>query len=84
MCSTDYGLPVYRTDEIEDEDVDHVMKGRRYVVYQGPEFNSTRPSNDTLAKVRHPTGEGDVYAFAIILVEVATRNEAYEVSTLGV
>ena len=71
----DYGLDTYRFQEIEegDELVDERTK-KLNDIYQAPEM-----LNDPFAV---PTAAGDIYAFAIILIEIATRNEPYGVSKI--
>ncbi|XP_071147062.1 atrial natriuretic peptide receptor 1-like [Mytilus edulis] len=74
---TDYGLTEYRTkdkmmidlDDDDDDNDDDYYKEMRTHVYRAPELSGQSPYI--------PTEAGDVYAFAIILVEIATRNDPY-------
>ena len=63
-----------KPDEIpddDDEDDDYCYHDIRSQVYKAPEFLNT--------KTYEPTAAGDVYAYAIILIEIATRNDPYGV-----
>jgi len=75
----DFGLATLRKndeitmdedDEYEDDEDDYNQE-KRADIYKAPEFKS--------AKSFCPTAAGDVYAFAIILIEIATRNDPYGV-----
>lgn len=76
---TDYGLTEYRTkdkmmidlDDDDDDNDDDYYKEMRTHVYRAPELSGQSSYI--------PTEAGDVYAFAIILVEIATRNDPYGV-----
>ncbi|OWF42108.1 Atrial natriuretic peptide receptor 1 [Mizuhopecten yessoensis] len=76
---TDYGLPTYRTNEFDDDhDGDIHMKTSCYQIYYAPEFKKNMESSKKASPLMVlPSTEGDVYAFGVILVEIATRNEAY-------
>ena len=65
-------MPIFRSscaNVYEKKDDDEQRKLELGKVYKAPEllFDDT------------PTQEADAYAFAIILVEIATRNDPYEV-----
>ena len=74
---TDYGLNEYRRkDEMmidDDDEYDDQYQEMRTRVYRAPEFSGWDYT---------PTEEGDVYSFAIIMVEIATRNDPYGVRIL--
>lgn len=57
-------------DDFEDDE-DEYYQEKRAQVYKAPEFLDQKSFS--------PTAAGDVYAFAIILVEIATRNDPYGV-----
>ncbi|XP_013398539.1 atrial natriuretic peptide receptor 1 [Lingula anatina] len=61
---SDFGLATYREDVEEDK-----YRSKACRVYRAPEL--------THLPAAQPTPEADVYAFAIILVEIATRNGPY-------
>ncbi|XP_045157129.2 atrial natriuretic peptide receptor 1-like [Mercenaria mercenaria] len=75
---TDFGIQTLRThdevmlddeeDDFEDNE-DEFYQEKRAQVYKAPEFLDQ--------KAYVPTIAGDVYAFSIILVEIATRNDPY-------
>ncbi|XP_052256190.1 speract receptor-like isoform X4 [Dreissena polymorpha] len=66
---TDFGLKILRkNDEIIDKENDEI-KERRAIIYVAPEHMGM--------KKFEPTQEGDVYAYAIILIEIATRQEPF-------
>ncbi|XP_069126891.1 atrial natriuretic peptide receptor 1-like [Argopecten irradians] len=75
---TDYGLPSYRINEFEDEEHEGEasLKASHYKVYNAPELKSQMAASKDFT-VNVTSYEGDVYAFGMILVEIATRNEAY-------
>lgn len=58
-------------DDFEDNEDDY-NKEKRAKIYMAPEFSHV--------KSFVPTAFGDVYAFSIILIEIATRNDPYGVS----
>lgn len=64
--STDFGLEAFRHEESEKED----QKKMKDIVYCAPELGSVGCRK---------SAEGDVYAFAIILIEIATRQDPYGV-----
>ncbi|XP_041357474.1 atrial natriuretic peptide receptor 1-like [Gigantopelta aegis] len=67
---TDYGLERFRLEDLDEEEQNQYdQKERRLRVYKGPEFWG-------MAEY-YPTFQGDVYAFGVILVEIATRNDPY-------
>ncbi|XP_052777167.1 atrial natriuretic peptide receptor 2-like [Mya arenaria] len=78
---TDYGLRTLReNDDVTldggdcdsadfEDDEDEFYQGRRARIYIAPEFADV--------KEFEPTAACDVYAFAIILIEIATRNDPY-------
>lgn len=72
---TDYGLPEFRKKDPmmidEDDEEDNFYQELRARVYLAPELRGKTQ--------RIPTVAGDVYAFSIILVEIATRNDPYGV-----
>ena len=75
---SDFGLTKFRKNDdlIVDyddpgSDNDNHYKEIRARVYQAPEFLLDEPTS--------PTAAGDVYSFSIILVEIATRNDPYQV-----
>ena len=49
-------------------------------VYQAPETRPTKGPESKGSPGSHPTEAADVYAFGIILIELATRNDPYGVS----
>jgi hypothetical protein len=55
----------------EDDEEDNFYQELRAHVYLAPELRGKAPPLPTVA--------GDVYAFSIILVEIATRNDPYGV-----
>ena len=57
--------------ETYDEDESYYHE-KRNQVYKAPEFLNNSTSDATAC--------GDVYAFSIILIEIATRNDPYGVS----
>jgi len=59
-------------DSFEDDEDDYYQR-KRAQIYRAPELN--------FVKDAEPTAAADVYAFAIILIEIATRNDPYGVST---
>lgn len=64
---TDYGLPLMREEEREEEEEDeYKWKLERQAIYRGPE--SLYPGYKLLPS-------GDVYAIAMILIEIAIRND---------
>ncbi|XP_060558580.1 atrial natriuretic peptide receptor 1-like [Ruditapes philippinarum] len=75
---TDFGIQTLRThdevtlaDEDDDfeDDEDEFYQEKRAQIYKAPEYLDQ--------KAYEPTPAGDVYAFAIILIEIATRNDPY-------
>ena len=58
-------------DDFEDDE-DEFYQEKRAQIYKAPEYLEQ--------KAYVPTPAGDVYAFAIILIEIATRNDPYGVS----
>ncbi|XP_033738737.1 atrial natriuretic peptide receptor 1-like [Pecten maximus] len=75
---TDYGLPTYRINEFEDQEHEGeiTLKMSRYKVYYAPEFKNDMASSKEFT-LNVTSCEGDVYAFGVILIEIATRNDAY-------
>ena len=72
--SPDYGVPLLRNeDRNEEQQEDEDWKMMRTAIYRGPE--TLHPG------YKGPTQEGDVYAFSMILIEVATRNDPQGVRT---
>ena len=78
LYHTDYGLGNFRKNdemlvdvETYDEDESYYHE-KRNQVYKAPEFLNNSTCD--------PTACGDVYAFSIILIEIATRNDPYGVS----
>jgi atrial natriuretic peptide receptor A len=76
----DFGIQTLRTqnevtlaDEDDDfeDDEDEFYQEKRAQIYKAPEFLDQ--------KAYEPTPAGDVYAFAIVLIEIATRNDPYGV-----
>lgn len=72
----DFGLVKFRKNDemltgLEEDEVDNLYNDKRFQVYKSPEFQAF--------KTYEPTAAGDVYSFAIILVEIATRNDPYGV-----
>ena len=59
-------------DSFEDDEDDYYQR-KRAQIYRAPELNYVKDAELTPA--------ADVYAFAIILIEIATRNDPYGVST---
>ena len=67
----DFGVPILRQAQMTDEEKEEAeWKEKRAAVYRAPE---------TYLKGYEPGNEADVYAFGIILIEIATRNEPYGV-----
>ena len=70
-CS-DYGLASMRQADGLTNDVIHQARQQACKVYLAPEMRVS--GNST------PTAPGDVYSYAILLVEIATRIDPYSVS----
>lgn len=70
---SDFGLDTLRANVITDEEMIEQLafKIKRNQVYMAPEFGEANPYN------YEKTQAGDVYAFAIIMIEIATRNDPY-------
>lgn len=70
---SDYGLTTLRANVITEEEALEELEyqKKRTQIYMAPEFGDADPYNYS------PTMAGDVYAFAIILVEIAIRNDPY-------
>lgn len=68
----DYGLATIRQADGLTNDVIHQARQQACKVYLAPEM---RVSGSTT-----PTAPGDVYSYAILLVEIATRVDPYSVS----
>ena len=79
VAAADFGLPSLRcndfSEETEELAQDWYFKLRRAKVYRAPELRDVKTSE--------PTAPADVYAFAIILVEIATREDPYGVSVIA-
>ncbi|KAL4235759.1 hypothetical protein ACF0H5_004151 [Mactra antiquata] len=71
---SDYGLKTLRTNELVEElDIEEMgYRNKRAAIYMAPEFAAVENYESYDA-----TMAGDVYAYAIILIEVATRNDPY-------
>ena len=67
---SDFGLPTFRKNEVEKFDEEEDVKHRMSKVYQAPEIHQSDRVTQAV----------DVYAYSIILVEIATRNDPYGVS----
>ena len=66
--SLDYGLSTYRTRDFFEEYQDEKTLERKHKAYRAPEGTFTE--------------EADVYAYGVIVLEIATRNDPYEVCSL--
>ena len=67
---SDFGLPTFRKNEVEKFDEEEDVKQRMSKVYQAPESHDYDRITQAV----------DVYAYSIILVEIATRNDPYGAS----
>lgn len=68
---TDYGLDKFRQNDPDPEEEKETIKANRQSrVYLAPELTGG---------FSQPTSAADIYAFAIILVEIATRNDPHGV-----
>ena len=81
----DFGLDSLRKPEFYSETSferdDHIFKLKRNKVYVAPEVPSRADDvEEVTSSLRVATGPGDVYAFGVILVEIATREDPYGVS----
>ncbi|XP_045159453.1 atrial natriuretic peptide receptor 1-like [Mercenaria mercenaria] len=70
---SDYGLNLLRANVLVDPlaQEELAFKNRRTRIYMAPEFAAADPYN------YDATMAGDVYAFAIIMIEIAIRNDPY-------
>ncbi|XP_061182469.1 atrial natriuretic peptide receptor 2-like [Saccostrea echinata] len=65
---TDYGLPLLRKHDFKSDEMTSEFQSRRRVVYHAPEVGGAFPVF---------TKPSDVYAYGIILTEIANRSDPY-------
>ena len=75
----DFGLNTLRTNIFSEDENEEAIENEKYQkirdrVYLAPEFVGLDSYVATM--------EGDVYAFAILLIETATRNDPYGVRSV--
>lgn len=71
LCFIDYGLPILRKNDFKSEEMTSDVQSRRRVVYNAPEV---------CGSFQIFTKSSDVYAYGIILVEIANRSDPYGVN----
>ena len=68
---TDFGLPILRKHDYKTDEMVSDFQSRRRMVYNAPEVGGSFPVF---------TKSSDVYAYGIILIEIASRSDPYGVS----
>ena len=67
----DFGLPILRKHDYKTDEMVSDFQSRRRMVYNAPEVAGSFPLF---------TKSSDVYAYGIILIEIASRSDPYGVS----